>query len=95
MTQLEGRHEVRITRSGNTRALPIPAAIAHAVGLEQGDRFELQVVGEMLLYRRRDDVNVVSHEGIGNDRVFMSQRGRAVFLDSTQGGVGLIDDWTF
>jgi antitoxin component of MazEF toxin-antitoxin module len=89
--------EVRVTRSGNTRAFPVPAAVARLIGLEAGDQFELEVIGESVLYRKVGVASVVAHSGEGTDRLFTPHRGRTVFLPSTTRSENdsLLNDWDF
>jgi antitoxin component of MazEF toxin-antitoxin module len=87
--------EVRVTRSGNTRALPVPAGVARDIGLEAGDQFELHVVGESLLYRPTGQKSVVAHTGSGEDRVFTPARGRTFFVSDPSEGSSLLNDWDF
>ena len=87
--------EVRVTRSGNTRALPVPAAVARDVGLEAGDQFELHVIGESLLYRPTGQRSVVAQTGSGADRVFTPARGRTFFVAPSSENGWLLDDWDF
>jgi antitoxin component of MazEF toxin-antitoxin module len=89
------QQEVRVTRSGNTRALPIPAGLARDIGLEPGDRYELRIVGDTLIYSPAGQSGTVANQGTGADRIFVAVRDRVTFVDSTQGSVTLLNDWDF
>jgi bifunctional DNA-binding transcriptional regulator/antitoxin component of YhaV-PrlF toxin-antitoxin module len=86
--------EVRVTRSGNTQAFPVPAAIARSLGLEPGDSFEIQVFGESVLYRRAGVKSAVVHSGEGSDRYFVPAHGRTAFMTEARSSP-LLDDWEF
>ena len=86
---------VRVTRTGNTRAFPIPAGVAREVGLEVGDHYVLEVIGESVMYRRAVSQAEVVQTGSGQSRTFQPLRDRAVFEQSAEEGSALLNDWDF
>lgn len=82
---------VRMTRAGNSRMLPVPAAVARRLRAEPGSRFRLEVLGADLIYHRLDDGEPgLSVTGSGQDRVY---RPDSVGFADNRPGAGLLDGW--
>jgi antitoxin component of MazEF toxin-antitoxin module len=61
---------VRVSRNGNARTLSIPAEIAAAAHIDIGDLFQVEVVGDALIYRRLSNTRSQgTFAGTGTDRV--------------------------
>lgn len=58
---------VRVQRSGNSKMLPLPAELARTLGVDLGEIYTVEAIGEDLIYRRRDSRAVVLR-GSGADR---------------------------
>src|SRR5689334_4324814 len=61
---------VKVSRNGNARTLSIPAEIAAAAHIDVGDEFQVEAIGDTLVYRRlsgQRSPGIVT--GSGADRV--------------------------
>jgi hypothetical protein len=64
--------------------------------LDPGDTYELEVLGDALLYRPTPlAAGKVAFNGTGGGRTFQPLRERVRVLRETCPSIGLLDDWDF
>ncbi|MDN4161081.1 AbrB/MazE/SpoVT family DNA-binding domain-containing protein [Nocardioides abyssi] len=61
---------VRVQRNGNSRVLPIPADLARRAHADLRDIYDVELVGEDIIYRRHG-AHQVSTQGTGGGRIGM------------------------
>jgi bifunctional DNA-binding transcriptional regulator/antitoxin component of YhaV-PrlF toxin-antitoxin module len=83
---------VRVTKTGNSRALPLPAEMAKSAGLDVGDSVEVELRDGVVTYRL--DAARALIVGSGRGRAGMVPRGRALALADRSLGTAL-DTWDF
>ncbi len=83
---------VKVTRSGNSKMLPVPAELARTAHAELGDAYTVELLGDDIVYRRASDHAVVT--GSGAERVGVVPAGRALRMTG-RSGVPPLDDWSF
>ena len=83
---------VKVTKSGNSRALPVPAELARDAHLDVGDTVTVEVRGSDIIYRKDPAAALVIGEGA--DRVGVVPRGRALPMRD-RSAVGALDTWDF
>ena len=83
---------VKVTKSGNSRMLPVPAEIARDTSLEVGDAMTVEVRGRDLIYRH--DANAPLVLGEGRSRMAVIPAGRALRM-AGRSRPGALDDWNF
>jgi hypothetical protein len=83
---------VKVTKSGNSRVLPLPAEFARDAGVDVGDTYAVEVRGSDIIYHR--DVDGTRFLGEGRSRVGIVPEGRAVRMPG-RSGLGVLDDWDF
>jgi hypothetical protein len=83
---------VKVTRSGNSKMLPVPAELARTAHAELGDTYTVELLGEDIVYRRAGNHAVVI--GSGADRVGIIPAGRALRMTG-RSSVPPLDDWDF
>jgi len=86
---------VRVSRNGNARTLSIPAEIAEAAHIDTGDLFQVEVLGDILMYRRLSNARLPgTFAGSGADRLMELPRRAATAVGSDPAPVTPID-WDF
>lgn len=83
---------VKVTKSGNSRALPVPAELARDAHLDVGDTMSVEVRGTDIVYRRDSNAALVVGEGAG--RVGVVPAGRALRMPGRSSS-GALDTWDF
>lgn len=83
---------VKVTRAGNSKMLPVPAALAREVGAELGDSFTVERIGDDIVYHPSRPGVSVTGEGHGQFGVVpvgrpMQVPGRSV--------MAALDSWDF
>lgn len=59
---------VRVQRAGNSRVLPLPAELARVHGVDFGDLFTVEFIGEDEVVYHRATATAVQLQGTGRDR---------------------------
>lgn len=83
---------VKLTRSGNSKMLPVPAEVARTAHAELGDTFTVEIVGDDIIYHRAGPRAAVT--GAGTNRVGVVPVGRALRMTG-RSSVPPLDDWDF
>lgn len=83
---------VRVTKSGNSRALPVPSDLARDAQVEVGDTMSVEVRGADIIYRRNPTSALVVGEG--RSRVAIVPRGGALLMPGRSAS-GALDTWDF
>ena len=83
---------VKVTKTGNSRALPLPAELAKGAGLDVGDTVTVEVRGRDVIYRHGSPTGLILGEGRG--RVAVVPAGRAMRLTGRSSN-GALDTWDF
>lgn len=83
---------VKVVRNGSGKALPVPAAVLTALDASIGSQFEVQLVGDDVLYHRLSADGEVTTLGSGADHVFLPSE--VAFVGSAR-SAALFDDWQF
>lgn len=83
---------VKVTKSGNSRALPVPAELARDAHLDVGDTVSVEIRGTDIIYRRDPNAALVVGEGAG--RVGVVPPGRALRMPGRSSS-GALDTWDF
>lgn len=83
---------VKVTKSGNSRALPVPAELARDARLDVGDTMSVEVRGTDIVYRRDSNAALVVGEGAGRTGVVPA--GRALRMPGRSSS-GALDTWDF
>ena len=83
---------VKVTRSGNSKMLPVPAELARSAHAELGDSYTVELLGEDIVYHRAGNHAVVTGTGAG--RVGVVPAGRALQMTG-RSSVPPLDDWNF
>jgi antitoxin component of MazEF toxin-antitoxin module len=86
------RTSVKVSKSGNSRMLPVPAELARAAQAEIGDTYVVELLGEDIVYHR--DRGEATISGAGATRVGMVPAGRALRMTG-RSSVRALDDWDF
>lgn len=89
---MQGMRTVKVTKSGNSRALPVPADLARDAHVDVGDTLAVEVRGTDIIYRRDPAAALVVGEGPG--RVGIVPRGRALRMPG-RAVSGTLDTWDF
>ncbi len=84
--------QVKVTKAGNSRMLPVPAELARAAHAEQGDTYTVELLGDDIVYHRAASVSMVV--GFGSHRMGLVPPGRALRMTGTS-SVPPLDDWEF
>lgn len=58
---------VRIQRNGNSKVLPLPAELARQINADFGEVYSVEILGDDVIYHRRDTHQVSIH-GTGDNR---------------------------
>lgn len=83
---------VRVTRSGNSKVLPVPAELAREAHAEVGDRYTVERIGDDFVYHRTTEGAAIS--GTGTTRLGVVPAGRALRM-SGPSSVAALDTWDF
>ncbi|MGH8994411.1 MAG: AbrB/MazE/SpoVT family DNA-binding domain-containing protein [Acidimicrobiia bacterium] len=83
---------VKVTKSGNSRVLPVPADLARDAHVAVGDVMAVEVRGTDIIYRR--DAAVALVVGEGRSRVAVVPQGRALRMPG-RSVLGALDTWDF
>ena len=84
---------VRVAKTGNSRALPVPADAARALDVQVGDSFIVEVRAEEIIYHRtRVTESTVTGSGAGRVAVIRPGHGLPIAGRSL---VPPLDDWDF
>jgi hypothetical protein len=83
---------VKVTKSGNSRMLPVPAEIVRGTSLEVGDAMTVEVRGRDLIYRHDADATLILGEG--RSRMAVIPSGLALRIPG-RSRPGALDDWNF
>jgi hypothetical protein len=83
---------VKVTRTGNSRALPVPAELANSAHIEVGDAFTVEQRDSDLIYRRNPAKVLIV--GWGRSRVAITPRGEAL-ASPGRSAIGGHDSWDF
>jgi len=86
------RASVKVSRSGNSKMLPVPAELARNAHAELGDTYTVELLGDDIVYHRAS--REVSVTGAGADRVGVVPAGRALRMAGPS-TVPPLDDWDF
>lgn len=84
--------QVRVTKAGNSRMLPVPAELARAANAEQGDTYTVELLGDDIVYHRAWTESMIV--GSGSNRMSVVPSGRPMRM-SGPSGVLPLDDWDF
>ena len=89
---------MRVSRNGNARTLSIPAEIAEAAQIDTGDLFQVEAVGDALIYRRLGGARGARTPGVfagtGTDRALELPRRGGTAAGRDPSPVPAID-WDF
>lgn len=83
---------VKVTRAGNSKMLPVPAALATEIGAELGDSYVVERVGDDIVYHRSHPHARLTGEG--HSQVGVVPAGRAMQLPG-QSAIPALDSWDF
>lgn len=83
---------VKVTKSGNSRALPVPSDLARDAQIDVGDAMSVEVRGTDIIYRRNPAGALVVGEG--RSKVAIAPRGRALLMPGRSSS-GALDTWDF
>lgn len=83
---------VKVTRSGNSRMLPVPADLARTAQADIGDSYTVEVLGDDIVYHRL--TGHASLTGIGAGRLGVVPAGRALRMPGNS-TVPPLDSWDF
>lgn len=83
---------VKVTKSGNSRALPVPSDLAREAQVDVGDAMSVEVRGTDIIYRHNPRAALVVGEGHG--RVAIVPRGRSLLMPG-RSALGALDTWDF
>ena len=83
---------VKVTRSGNSKMLPVPADLARAAHADIGDSYTVEIQGDDIVYHR--STGAVSITGSGTGRVGVVPAGRALRMPGNS-SVPPLDSWDF
>lgn len=83
---------VKVTRSGNSKMLPVPAALATEIGAEIGDSFVVERVGDDIVYHPSRSHARLSGEG--QSQIGVVPAGRAMQLPG-RSVIPALDSWDF
>lgn len=83
---------VKVTRSGNSKMLPVPAALATEIGAELGDSFVVERVGDDIVYHPAHSHARLTGEG--HSQIGVVPAGRAMRLPS-RSAIPALDSWDF
>lgn len=83
---------VKVTKSGNSRVLPVPADLARDAHVCVGDIMAVEVRGTDIIYRR--DAATALVVGEGRSRVAVVPQGRALRMPG-RSALGALDTWDF
>jgi hypothetical protein len=86
------RASVKVSKSGNSRMLPVPAELARAAHADIGDTYVVELLGEDIVYHR--DRGGATISGSGATRVGVVPAGRALQMTG-RSSVHALDDWDF
>ena len=89
---VESSTTVKVTRSGHSKMLPLPAELARTARAELGDAYVVELVGLDLIYHRT--TGAVTIEGTGAHRLGVVAPSRALPLTG-RSSVPPLDDWEF
>ena len=87
-----GVQTVKVTKSGNSKTLPVPARMARAAGLDVGTVCIIEAVPGGFIYRVDD--GEAAMRGTGTGRHGVVPEGRAVGIPM-RSSVAPLDDWDF
>ena len=82
----------KVTRSGNSKMLPVPAELARAAHAGLGDTYTVELLGDDIIYHRASERALVT--GSGADRIGIVPAGRALQMTG-RSSVPPLDDWSF
>lgn len=83
---------VKVTKSGNSKMLPVPASLAQEASANVGDSYTVEAIGDDIVYhRKRSQADVA---GTGASKVGVVPRGRALLMTG-QSSVPPLNDWDF
>ena len=83
---------VKVTRSGNSKMLPVPADLARAAHADIGDSYTVEVLGDDIVYHRSS--GQVAITGTGAGRVGVVPAGRALRMTGNA-SIAPLDTWDF
>ncbi|MHB1474624.1 MAG: AbrB/MazE/SpoVT family DNA-binding domain-containing protein [Dermatophilaceae bacterium] len=86
------RTSVKVSKSGNSRMLPVPAELARAAQADIGDVYVVELLGEDIVYHR--DLGGATISGAGATRFGVVPAGRALRMTG-RSSAGALDDWDF
>ena len=83
--------QVKVTKAGNSKMLPVPAELARAAHADIGDAYIVEVIGDDIVYHRAGRA-VIS--GTGAARVGVVPAGRALRMTGPS-NIPALDTWDF
>lgn len=83
---------VKVTRSGNSKMLPVPAELARVAHADIGDAYTVEVLGDDIIYHRSSATVAVT--GAGTTRVGVVPAGRPLRMTGDS-SVAPLDNWDF
>lgn len=83
---------IKVTRSANSKMLPVPAEVARTAHAELGDTYTVELLGDDIVYRRTSGRAALT--GVGAGRVGVVPAGRALQMTG-RSSVAPLDDWDF
>ncbi len=83
---------VKVTKSGNSKMLPMPAGLAREAGADVGDAYTVEIVGDDIIYHpASSSIRIV---GTGSGRAGIVASGRAL-RTTGRSSVAPLDSWDF